>query len=128
MHAFMHVPDLPEVTGTDEALALVSPGSGLWVTHLAGAWTEPSHLHYQTCYDLQSVADRDGESRKQIQSETCQKRGPYGKLAEWREMRRVRGQWRDIRRSDICAKKKKQKFFIPSSWQIITTFTSVWYP
>lgn len=42
---------VPAVTGTDEALALVSLGTGLWVVHLAGVLTEPSLHHCQRYCD-----------------------------------------------------------------------------
>lgn len=42
---------LPEVTGTDEALALLSLGTGLMVEHLAGVLTESFLHHCQTYCD-----------------------------------------------------------------------------
>lgn len=48
---------VPEVTGTDEALALVSLGTGLWVGHLAGVLTEPSLHHCQRYCDRPMIED-----------------------------------------------------------------------
>lgn len=48
---------VPEVTGTDEALALVSLGIGLWMGHLAGVLTEPSLHHCQRYCDRPVTED-----------------------------------------------------------------------
>lgn len=50
--------NIPDVTGTDEGLVLVSLGTGLMMGHFVGVLTEPSPHCCQICHDHSMIEYR----------------------------------------------------------------------
>ena len=61
---------VPEVTGTDEALALVSLGTGLWVGRWAGVLTEPSLRYCQRYRGRPVIEDGKLNYREPVTADT----------------------------------------------------------
>lgn len=76
---------VPEATGTDEALALVSLGTGLWVGHLAGVLTEPSLRYCQRYCDRPVIEDGELNLERPITVEKyCIHEKQTDNMTDWR--------------------------------------------